>query len=1217
MAATPFPPPGDVSCRATGSTIQQLQRMGLPTEHLTRGITGSLQELQSHAAEIPWDDYLVFLQNSYTNLSADQFVELCTSFYGSPSLRPLLSAAGLRFHPAKYFQWVADPESGAIRQLFRCVRTRFTRVGEREVLIEEVINPGYALPPDLFWQTQSIGFGALTTSFGLGPSFVTWEPVDRGAVFRVRLPRRRPVRFVLSWLASWFRRDTAEEVRSALSYGHERSLRLESEIAERKTAEAARRESEERLRRISDAVPGIVYQYYLESDGRQGFLFASGGATGLTGFTPAELIARPEIIWAQIDPDDIPGVRHSILDSARTGTPWEREFRFRTKDGESRWIRGRSIPEPVTGSGRVVWNGILTDVTAEKQADAQLRASDALLRKLSEQVPGVIYQYQQWPDGRSRFPYASEGIRDIYEVTPEEVRGSAEAVFGRLHPDDLGAVAESIRRSLETLEPWGCEYRVVLPTRGTRWLDGHAAPERMPDGSTIWHGYIRDVTNRKLAEDSIRESETRFRTLIEDLDVGVVLQDETDRVLVSNAAAASTLGLTPDQLHGVTSMDPGWELVRDDGTPLPPGQVPSVVAARTRRPVRNVVLGARHRQTGHRTWLQVNATPRLNADGSLWHVLVSLVDITERKRAEEALRASEEKIRAIVDGEPECVKLLDRGGHLLEMNPAGLRMIEADDLAHVRGAHVGALVAPPDREAFGDMVAAVFRGESGSLVFEIEGLKGARRTVETHSVPMWDADRREVRALLGVTRDITEQKAAEQALVEEKSLLQAIFASLPGIAFAFDQRGRYVRWNHNYEKLLGYPDPEMARLTALDTVVPRDRERVAAVIRDVFAVGESTTQLHALTKDGRELPLFCTGVRVTLGGQPCVVGFGIDISGRLRAEAALRESEERLRIFVESAPAGVAMLDRDVRYLSYSRRWLADYGLGDQNLVGRSHYEVFREMPDRWKEIHRRCLTGVSERCEQDRFERADGTVDYLRWEIQPWADATGAVGGLVFFTEMITNRVKAEEQVRASLREKEAMLKEIHHRVKNNLQVVSSLLSLQAARVTHPVATDVLAESQNRVRAMALVHETLYRSDDLARVDLSRYLGELCGYLFRSYGVDSARVRLELDVEPVSVSLDKTIPCGLLVNEIVSNSLKHAFPGARTGGVTVRAGTRADGRLTLTLADDGVGLPADVVVDQTPSLGLQLVNILTEQLGGHLAVERSPGTRFTVSFTP
>ena len=560
MAAKPHPPLGDVSCRATGYAIQQLQRMGLPTAHLTRGLEWTLDELQNQAASIPWDDYLVFFQNSNGDLPTDKLVELCTSYQGSAYLRPLLSAAGLWFHPARYFERLAAPEVGAIQQLYRCLRTRFTQVSDREVLVEEVLEPGFAMPSNLFWEAHSIGFGALTTYFGLAPSIVTWEPIERGAAFRVRHPRRRPVRFVLSWLASWFRRDTAEDVRCAMLFGHERSLRLEREIAERKVAESALRKSEERFRSITEAVPGVVYQYYLDSDGTDGFAFVSRGATDLTGYTPDEVIAQPDRIWGRITPDDILGVQQTIQESARNGTPWQHTFRFQTKTGDTRWVKARSIPEPITASGRIMWNGILNDVTAEKQADVQLHARDALLQKLSEQVPGVIYQFQQWPDGRSCFPYASEGIRDIYEVTPEEVRISTEAVFGQLHAEDFDAVVETIRRSLESLEPWRCEYRVQLPKRGLRWLDGHAVPERLPDGSTIWHGYIRDVTERKVSEETLRLKDTAIATSLNAIATSlnaIAIGDAAGRIIYVNHAFVQfwgydhddeILGRTPQEL---------------------------------------------------------------------------------------------------------------------------------------------------------------------------------------------------------------------------------------------------------------------------------------------------------------------------------------------------------------------------------------------------------------------------------------------------------------------------------------------------------------------------------------------------------------------------------------------------------------------------------------------------------------------------------------------
>jgi two-component sensor histidine kinase len=207
------------------------------------------------------------------------------------------------------------------------------------------------------------------------------------------------------------------------------------------------------------------------------------------------------------------------------------------------------------------------------------------------------------------------------------------------------------------------------------------------------------------------------------------------------------------------------------------------------------------------------------------------------------------------------------------------------------------------------------------------------------------------------------------------------------------------------------------------------------------------------------------------------------------------------------------------------------------------------------------------------------------------------------------------EERLQTSLQEKEALLKEIHHRVKNNLQIISSLLNLQTAHLKDPAALTVLAESQNRVRAMGLVHETLYGSENLGRVDVARYLESLCASLFRAFGVDPGRVRLQLRVADVPLDLDRAIPCGLLVNELVSNSLKYAFPAERRGQVVVELCQSSPGACTLVVADDGVGLPPDLDFRQTSSLGLQLVCGLAQQLGAIVELERTQGARFAISF--
>jgi PAS domain S-box-containing protein len=215
-----------------------------------------------------------------------------------------------------------------------------------------------------------------------------------------------------------------------------------------------------------------------------------------------------------------------------------------------------------------------------------------------------------------------------------------------------------------------------------------------------------------------------------------------------------------------------------------------------------------------------------------------------------------------------------------------------------------------------------------------------------------------------------------------------------------------------------------------------------------------------------------------------------------------------------------------------------------------------------------------------------------------------------------IAERKRMEEQIKASLEEKEVLLKEIHHRVKNNLQVISSLLYLQSKNLKDKQTLEMFQESHNRVRSMALIHERLYQSQDLARIDFAEYVRSLANYLFRSYGVNTGVIQLKINMDDVSLGIDTAIPCGLIINELVSNSLKHAFPDG--GGGKVRIELRADdGQFTLMVSDDGVGLPEDLDFRNAQSLGLQLVNNLSvAQLEGTIELDRCGGTAFRIMFT-
>ncbi len=236
----------------------------------------------------------------------------------------------------------------------------------------------------------------------------------------------------------------------------------------------------------------------------------------------------------------------------------------------------------------------------------------------------------------------------------------------------------------------------------------------------------------------------------------------------------------------------------------------------------------------------------------------------------------------------------------------------------------------------------------------------------------------------------------------------------------------------------------------------------------------------------------------------------------------------------------------------------------------------------------------------------------YYREPRSPSSAETSLVKVASRLASIAIEKTQAEERLRSSLQEKEVLLKEIHHRVKNNLQMICSMLSLQAQQLTDAEATDAFMESQNRVRAIALAHELLYRSTDFARVHLAPHLESLCAHLYRSFNVDPNRITLGLEVLDVMLGLDQAVPCSLIVSELVSNALKHAFPDGQPGRITVRLSRQNNGRYLLEVADNGVGLPKQ---RRTDTLGLQLVEDLAEQLRGCVKFDTHQGTTFSIEF--
>jgi PAS domain S-box-containing protein len=247
-------------------------------------------------------------------------------------------------------------------------------------------------------------------------------------------------------------------------------------------------------------------------------------------------------------------------------------------------------------------------------------------------------------------------------------------------------------------------------------------------------------------------------------------------------------------------------------------------------------------------------------------------------------------------------------------------------------------------------------------------------------------------------------------------------------------------------------------------------------------------------------------------------------------------------------------------------------------------------------------------------FYRKDGSKQWVLISVRPIFNEKWEIEYLDGIMLDIAERKRAEEQIRKSLKEKEILLKEIHHRVKNNLQIISTLLDLQSDYFVEDQTKRFFQDCQNRIRSMAMIHEKLYETNEFVSIDFGEYLKYLTNSLFSTY-VSDRRITLTVEADEVVLGIDDAMPCGLIVNELVSNSMKYAFPEGRTGNLTIRLHVGDDDRIILTIEDNGVGFPSYLDFRDTETLGLQLVNLLVNQLHGEIELEKGPGTIFRISF--
>ncbi|MGA9118482.1 MAG: PAS domain S-box protein, partial [Bacteroidota bacterium] len=417
-----------------------------------------------------------------------------------------------------------------------------------------------------------------------------------------------------------------------------------------------------------------------------------------------------------------------------------------------------------------------------------------------------------------------------------------------------------------------------------------------------------------------------------------------------------------------------------------------------------------------------------------------------------------------------------------------------------------------------------------------------------------------------------------------------------------------------WKSMPGYSDDELAN--SYDTfkalVHPDDLARVENAIHEFFEgrAANFEIEFRIRHKQGHYLDILSRACVLRDGnGKPLrFVGTHVDITERKKAEEAIRASEERFRSFIELAPLAVFVVNREGVYIDMNPEAGKMLGYDQSELLGKRVGDVSagEDRPSVLSSFTKLLAVGRVE--DEYRMVRKDGEKIWVSIVAVPLDK-----NRILAYCRDVTPRRFAEEKLKASLREKEVLLKEVHHRVKNNLQVVSSLISLQAEELKDAEARAALRESRQRVRSMALIHESLYRSENLASIRFKEYIDTVVKELRRSY--DKAGVSISVDVEPILLEIGSAVPCGLIINEILTNALKHAFPGGRQGSVFLRMRRSGASRIELVVEDNGVGFPEGIDYRKVTSMGMTLVMSLAQQLDADIRMENTGGTKYTVEF--
>jgi PAS domain S-box-containing protein len=755
--------------------------------------------------------------------------------------------------------------------------------------------------------------------------------------------------------------------------------------------------------------------------------------------------------------------------------------------------------------------------------------------------------------------------------------------------------------------------------------------EEDEEGRKVISGTIIDVTDQKNAEIALLESEERFRTLSNVSHESVVFVRKDHTIVDCNDQFAVLFGLFNRQdIVGKKIID------FINITDLERINISVDISSANRSEIRTFD------NSGKAIFLDVTGSD-IHYKTELIKVLV-LHDITARKKAEFSLEQTVVRFRNLLENSPNAIVILtdekikyvnqvaiellgvDDEDSLfdkpfLEFIPSVYKTIIKTDLVSVReGAEmeykeIRVLTEQGNEIDVGIQSTLTIYENKPSIQISLNNISERMQLVQQQ---MRVRIIEEINTVL--KKEIEEHKRTQEKLEEQKNYTRNIIESSLDMIIAVDETGKITEFNKASQDLFGYSLEEiLGEPMSMLYESQQEFEEVSATLKKS---GSYSGEITNLSKENRKFTSLLSASLI-INDKGAVIGsMGVsrDITEyRANERIALEQKAKLESIFNSTENMLMWTMDKDYKLTSFNNNTLNWFK------------EFIKEIPQVDEPILPVIERHLDENYNQGQLKAFDHAFNGKpqQFEFAVKSEEAGTIWLQAFLNPVYvdgkleevsclmydnTERKQIDRKIRDSLKEKEVLLQEVHHRVKNNLQVISSILNLQSSYVTDPSTLDILQESQNRIKSMSFIHETLYRTTDFSSINFSEYIKSLSHNLIQSYTLQNCKVDFVADIDTIEMSIDQSIPCGLIVNELVSNALKYAFKDRKKGKLMIEL--KENGKqVSLRVSDDGVGLPENFKFEKNDSLGVQLVYSLTEQLDGTIEVNSEKGTSFLITF--